>query len=276
MENEHNMDLYPNLLWILIIIVITFFAVLVGGAIGVLIGARTELFLLEAVIIIPAFIFAVANKYSLVQIFRLRKVSVQVIVLSIIIGIALAIVSDEIDRIVQIFFPMPEYLQNALAAALKMETISDFVIIIFSTVVIAAVVEEMLFRGFIQTSLEHHSDVTKAVMSTAVLFVVFHFNPWWSIQMMIIAIILGVLAWKSDSIIPTIIMHGVNNSMALVFSNIKPENLDWYLSKNHVKIPILILAIVTTIWGIQLFYRACDKSFENQDLPSFDGGDEFD
>jgi sodium transport system permease protein len=270
MEDEQNLKQYPQMKQVLIVIFLTLVITVLVGALGAVIGARTELFLLEALIIFPALIFTLKNKYSTVQIFRLRKVNLKVILISIILGCAFTIVSDEIDRVVQIFFPMPEELQNAITAALKIETISDFIIIAFSAVVVAAIVEEMLFRGFVQTSLEHEFDVTKAVMSTALLFVIFHFNPWWSIQVMIFGIILGVIAWKSNSIIPSIIMHAINNSVALLITNINPKNMEWYLYKNHVHILILIIAIFATVFGIKLLYRFCETSLSNQNNSDFD------
>lgn len=82
---------------------------------------------------------------------------------------------------------------------------------------------------------------------------------------MIFGIILGVIAWKSDSIIPSIIIHAINNSVALLITNINPKNFDWYLYKDHVSIPILITAILATVFGFKLFYQFCDMSLSDQE-----------
>ena len=264
MENEQNSDQYPHLKQVLLVLGLTLALTFFIAGLAALIGARTELFLFEALIIVPALLYTLKHKYSVAQIFRLRRVNFKVLLISIMLGFAFTIVSDEIDRVVQIFFPLPEQLQNAITAALKIETISDFIIIAFSAVFLASFVEEMLFRGFVQTSLERQFDITKAVMSTALLFVIFHFNPWWSIQVMIFGIILGVVAWKSNSIYPAILMHAINNSIALLMSNINPKYFEWYVYKNHVSIPILIVAIVATVLGIKLFYRFCEESLSDR------------
>jgi len=260
METEHQQDQYPQIWQVIVVVLITVSITFILGLIGTVIGAKTELFLLEAIIIVPALIFTFRSRLSPVILFRLRPVNKNIIITSILIGIAFTIISDEIDRIVQIFFPMPEILKNAIEESLKIHSIPDLIIIIISAVFFAAIVEELLFRGFVQTSFEYHFDVTKAVMSSALIFTIIHFNPWWSIQVMIIGVILGVMAWKSNSIIPAIIVHLINNGIALIFTNVEPANYQWYLYKNHVSIPIIIVAIVIIFYSMKLFYKFCDSS----------------
>jgi len=260
MNPENRADQYPQLKHVFLIIFLTLCLTFGIGLLGAVIGAKTELFLLEGLLILPALVFTWRSHYSLPEIFRLRPVNKKIAGMSAIIGVAFAIVSDEIDRIIQLFFPMPEIFKNAIEASMKIQSTSDFIIIVFSAVFLAAIVEEMLFRGFVQTSFENHFDITKAVMSTSLVFAVVHFNPWWSIQVLIIGVLLGVMAWKSDSIIPPIIVHFVNNAIALVFANLPPESLSWYSYKNHVSIPILIAAILMTIYGFRLYYHFCDLS----------------
>ncbi len=266
MDIKNQTEKYPQIWQVIIVILITLFITFVLGLIGTLVGAKTELFLLEAVIILPALIFTLRNNFAAITLFRLRPVNKNVIMASILIGIAFTVVSDEIDRVVQVFFPMPEILREAIEESLKIQSTSDLIIIIISAVFLAAIVEEMLFRGFVQTSFEHHFDVTKAVMSSALIFTIIHFNPWWAIQVMIIGVILGVMAWKSNSIVPSMIVHLINNGIALIFANTKPEQYQWYLYKEHVSIPIVIAAIMLVFFGMKLFYKLCDSYFEEENF----------
>ena len=260
MGSEHTPGQYPRIWQVVIVILISIFITFLTGIIGTLIGLKTELFLLEALIIVPAVIFTLRTHYSPVLVFRLRPVSRKVIITSIFIGIAFTILSDEIDRLVQLVLPTPEIFRKLIEASLKIQSTSDLIIIVFSAVFLAAIVEELLFRGFVQTSFEKHFDVTKGVMSTALIFAVFHFNPWWGIQILIFGILLGVMAWKSNSVVPSIIVHFINNGFSLIFVNASPEAFQWYLFKNHVSIPILLSAIIVTIYGMKLFYQFCDSS----------------
>jgi membrane protease YdiL (CAAX protease family) len=268
MDIENQSDQYPQIWQVIIVILITVSITFLLGLIGTIIGAKTELFLLEVVIILPALIFTLRHNFSSVILFRLRPVNKKIVFSSVFIGIAFTVVSDEIDRIVQTFFPMPEILRNAIEESLKIQSTSDLIIIVFSAVFLAAIVEELLFRGFVQTSFEYHFDITKAVMASALIFTIIHFNPWWSIQVMIIGVILGVMAWKSNSVIPSMIIHLINNGIALIFANVEPEKYQWYLYKDHVSIPFIIAAILITFYGMKLFYKFCDSSSREENFDS--------
>ena len=43
-------------------------------------------------------------------------------------------------------------------------------------------------------------------------------NPYWFFQIYILGIFLGFLAWKTNSIIAPLILHGLNNFIALLLS----------------------------------------------------------
>jgi len=133
----------------------------------------------------------------------------------------------------------------------------DFVIIFVSAVIFAGLFEEMLFRGFVQKTFEKEFNVTQAILITALIFGMMHLNPWWLVQISLFGIFLGIMAWKSNSIIPSMIVHFINNGLSLVLMNTGQENYDWYLYKNQVYIPIILVAIVFTFFGFRLFYKIC-------------------
>ena len=49
-------------------------------------------------------------------------------------------------------------------------------------------------------------------------------NPYWFIQIYILGVFLGFLAWKTKSIIAPLILHGLNNFIALLLSLSEPQN----------------------------------------------------
>jgi len=261
-ETELQRDRYPQVWQVIVIILLTSFITFVFGLIGLLIGADKEIFLLEALMILPALIFAWQNKFSPTVIFRLRPVNIKVIAISIVIAFAVTIISDELDRIFQILLPLPEFIRDALEKSLKIQSPLDLIIVVVSAVFLAAIIEEMLFRGFLQASLEKQIGVKKAIVLSAIIFSFVHGNPWWIIQIIIVGILLGVMAWKSNSIIPTSIVHLINNGMAITFLNVKAEHFSWYHDNEHVSLPILIAAVVVALFGLVLFFRLCDLSSE--------------
>jgi len=258
--DNNNYTQYPSQKQALIIVIITMFLTFFAGLLAIQIGiSKTEVFLVEILTIVPAVIFVYREKYSFKHIFRLRPINFKIGVTSIFIGFALTILADEIDRLVQLILPMPEILIKGMELSLTITSFYDGIIIIFSAVILAAICEELLFRGFLQTSLENTFDITRAIMLTALLFAIVHFNPWQTIQFTAFAIFLGVLSWKSNSILPTIIVHFIVNSIALLFTNIDKTHFEWYLWKDHVDPAIIVIAGLTLFLGIKLFYRYCDE-----------------
>ncbi len=264
MTDSESYKQFPPIRDIIVVLILTFMLVFFFSLLGSILGLRTGLFLVEGVIIIPAFLYVLYFKYPLAKIFRLRSISLSVFGLSVILGIGLSIIVDEFDRLFQMILPMPEIIKELMEKTLTIDSTSDLFIIIFSAVILAAVLEELLFRGFVQTAFEQAFDVTRAIMATAIVFAVAHFNPWWTVQFTFFGIFLGVMAWKSGSVIPAIVVHFINNGIALIFSNIPPEKLNWYASENHVRLPILFAAIAVTYYGMKLFYQFSEKMKEKE------------
>ncbi len=261
-ENDNTSALYPTQKQALLVILITMLLTFLLGMLGMALGLqRTELFLVEIVTIIPALVFVYKNNFSPIKVFRLRSVNKNIIFSAILIGLSLSILTDEADRLLNMIFPMPEPVLDLLEQALKINTLWDFLVIVSSAVFLAAVCEEMLFRGFLQTSFEHSFDITKAVMLTALLFGIVHFNPWWTIQLIIFGIFLGVLSWKSKSIIPAMIVHGINNSLALIFQNVDEKHLNFYSWNNHVNPFLVVISIFGCIYGFKIFYSYCEEFY---------------
>ena len=96
----------------------------------------------------------------------------------------------------------------------------EWILAISGVVFAAGFAEESLFRGFIQVSLEQRGDVTKAVLLSSATWALIHIVPYWAIQIFIIGVFFGFLSWRTKSIFPSVIMHGVNNFIALLYVNL--------------------------------------------------------
>ncbi|MFQ6116440.1 MAG: hypothetical protein ACE5NG_20465, partial [bacterium] len=70
---------------------------------------------------------------------------------------------------------------------------------------------------------------------------------------------LGLMAWKSDSILPAAIVHGMNNGISIYFANVNEAQIGWYLWKGHVAPFILLLSGILAVMGFKLFYRYCEE-----------------
>ena len=198
----------------------------------------------QSFMLVPLFWFLLSNKHPLFETLRIKMVSFPTIYYTILLSIGVIILSDELDKIVQMFIEAPKYVID-LNGVLKPESLSGYLLLFIAVVIIAPLGEELLFRGFFQKILEDNwKDITKSVLVTAVIFSFIHMNPFWFAQIYILGILLGFLAWKTNSIIPPLILHSLNNLIALVLSFTTNNETSFYLYKGHVSPWILLLAII--------------------------------
>jgi membrane protease YdiL (CAAX protease family) len=205
-------------------------------------------------IVIPL-MYIKRKQFSFTTVFRWNVIPWKMIIWSIVIGFCISFIGDEMDRLVNLLIPAPEFL-GEITEALQIQSFSDFVVLFIGAVLAAAFVEESIIRGFLQISLEKHQDVTRAVIYASLAWTIIHGMLYWAIQIFLLGIILGLLAWRSNSIVPSFIGHAINNAMALLFYNVDQRNFEGiYLWGDHVSPLILILAIAGLIYGIRAFYQ---------------------
>jgi hypothetical protein len=108
---------------------------------------------------------------------------------------------------------MPEFMAEIFRDLIKHNAFSMAMVVIF-----APILEEVIFRGIILKGFLKNYSPTKAIIWSAVLFGLVHMNPWQFMSATGIGLVMGWLYWKTDSIIPGIILHFVNNlSASLIY-----------------------------------------------------------
>lgn len=79
--------------------------------------------------------------------------------------------------------------------------------------IVAGVSEEIGFRGYMQVPLEKEYGPTAAIAITSLVFMLIHLNHSWARpiwpQIVFASALLGVLAWRTKSLIPGIIGHSI-------------------------------------------------------------------
>lgn len=103
---------------------------------------------------------------------------------------------------------------------------------ILAIAIIGPVLEELLFRGAITKALLQQYSPKKAILISALLFGVFHINPAQILPAFLIGILFAWTYYKTGSLIPCILMHVLNNSLAVYLSIQHPEakNMDDLIS----------------------------------------------
>ncbi len=107
-----------------------------------------------------------------------------------------------------------EMIESSLENMLATETTYELILLMFGGVVLAAICEEILFRGMILRLLTRNGQWRVAIIISSVLFAVFHLDPIGLLPRTLMGAYFGLLVWRSGSIFPAMIAHGANNLLA--------------------------------------------------------------
>ena len=205
----------------------------------------------QSIMVVPLIIFLKFKKLPLFHSVRFKILEYGTIKPIILFSTGLIILSDEVDRIIQHFIPPPEYVLD-LNHLLKPDSFLSAFLLFIAVVILAPLGEEIIFRGFLQQSLEKHwKDVTQAILFTALIFSLIHMNPYWFVQIYFLGVILGFLAWKTKSILAPLILHSLNNAMALLLSSLDLQENNLYIWNGHVAPWVLIFACFSVFLGFK-------------------------
>lgn len=116
------------------------------------------------------------------------------------------------------------YLLNVVSEALDLPNLLEDTFLdmsgnvwgILSITLVAPVLEECLFRGAIEGHLLKKMKPWAAILISALLFGIVHMNPAQVAYASLIGIVLGWLYWRSGSVLPSIVAHVLNNTIAVI------------------------------------------------------------
>lgn len=96
----------------------------------------------------------------------------------------------------------------------------SFILSLISVSVFAPIFEEWLCRGVVLRGLLTRMHPASAIAVSAVFFAVLHMNPWQALPAFLLGLLFGYVYYKTGSLKLTMLMHCVNNTMALILSKI--------------------------------------------------------
>ena len=239
---------------------------------GIKISIWIALIIGEGTLIIPALLYVRSRRYDFRATFRLNTHPRGTLLSALIIAISLQPLVDEFDRLLSRILPLPsfvdEYLQGAYES-LKVDSVASFALMAIGVVIIAGIVEEGLFRGVLQKSFEMEKSPLRAVIISSTVFSIVHFSPQ-ILQIFSLGALLGYIALRADSIYPSIVLHIVNNAIAVTFINIDTTGYTFYTLGNHVSPLIIVPALIIFVFTLRKFHSqtAANIIIENTDLES--------
>ena len=148
-----------------------------------------------------------------------NRIPIFLYVTLLLISLSLNVILDPVTTVI----PMPEYIEKLFAMLTKRDMWT------FLTVGITGpILEEVLFRGIILEGFLNRYKPGKAIFWSALLFGLFHMNPWQFIPAFLIGLLLGYIYMKTRSLLPVIFIHIINNSFSYLMVYIFGEDVQSY------------------------------------------------
>jgi tetratricopeptide (TPR) repeat protein len=109
----------------------------------------------------------------------------------------------------------PVTIQEAIPLV-KYALIANPLAAFLSVVIVGPIVEEILFRGLIYGALERRLRVFGAILVSSLLFALVHLQVVYFIPIFCLGLVLGWARWKANSLGLPILIHVLNNGVALI------------------------------------------------------------
>ena len=177
-----------------------------------------------AFILVPPVAMALLLTSAPRRTLRLYWPQTRYLTLAVGLGLAINPLVYELRPVIERLFPMSKELKDALEQMIK--TVPSLSTAFFLFAVIPAICEEVAFRGFILSGLEHGHKARGAIVMSALLFGFMHALVSLYQQLFnatLLGLVLGLLAVRSRSLLPGIVFHVINNGLAVLSGTL----LEW-------------------------------------------------
>jgi len=199
---------------------------LLSGALLILFGAPIQqkhlflgLFATEILFVVgPAVVYALSCRYDLRRTFSLFPASMKTALLSVMIASAGFVLVGMIAALQEYIFPRsPEY-QAAWKTLMQKFLAFPFGVTLAVVAVLPGICEELFFRGFVLRGARQRCSDEFAIILVGLLFGAFHVDPYRFLPTSLLGMLFGYMVAKTGSLIPGMIAHVVNNSIAMLLS----------------------------------------------------------
>ena len=168
----------------------------------------------------------------------------------------LAQASPVFDKLKSLLDELDKAIESTYGSLLGADNMLEYMLVIIVVAVVPAICEEAFFRGYVQKSFEKKLKPFWAILITSLLFGMYHFNPSALIALTILGMYLGYAAYKSNSLLVPVILHFINNFVAViaffVFGNEDLTNLE-VVEKMGLTDHLVALVLFSSIFILFLY-----------------------
>ncbi len=122
------------------------------------------------------------------------------------------------SQLISLFVTKPSEQVKMFEQMFQYHSAGSFLLLLGLVSLLPGLVEEMLFRGFMQRRLLARLPAVTSIGICSVFFAAAHMDPTHAAAVLPLGIWLGIVAWRADSIWPSIFAHIGNNAYAIIIS----------------------------------------------------------
>ncbi len=169
----------------------------------------------QAMILVITLLYGLYIKCNFKELFQFKKCSIKYFLMGIPLVGAGLLITLLLQNLLLTLVPGLESLLIQFEETLQFNHMAIYILVI---AVCPAICEELLFRGFILTGLQVEKHPVFAIVTSSIMFGIFHMNVFQFITGMILGSVLGFVTYKSKSIYPAMALHFLNNLVAVLIS----------------------------------------------------------
>ena len=150
----------------------------------------------------------------------------------------------------------------------QMNALSHNVVGALTISIFAPLLEEVLFRGAIQGYMMRYFKPWVAIICSALVFGIVHMNPVQVVYATCLGVIFGWIYYRTGSLLPVILGHVLNNSIATILTISGVEEEGFASADTGEKIIMAVVFMVATFVAAKLVQML------NKELPPVEGSNE--
>jgi membrane protease YdiL (CAAX protease family) len=157
------------------------------------------------------------------ELFAMRGASVPSLVVALLLGVALCPPAERLALVIHTQFPLPKELLEEQEAMVRIRSPLHGALLYLVAAGAGPLAEELFFRGALFTAMKRHATTLSTVVTTALLFTLFHPDPRAWVPILPLALVLGMVRARTGSLFTALLVHGGFNATALAMTRLLPS-----------------------------------------------------
>jgi membrane protease YdiL (CAAX protease family) len=208
-------------------------------------------------ILLPFYLLSRRSTLGFAQEFRFAAVGAKTTAIVLALSAAVILPVEAFSSIFERMRP-PDAEYTSFILSIKPKGTASFFYVSLGVVLVAAVAEELLFRGFVQRIFQRNMSGPLAVAFAGILFSLSHFNPPVIPGIAALGMLYGYIFFKTGNLWYSVMGHALFNLVMLVRLNYASEE---DIASANVTLPdmtwtlVSLAAFVCSLWLLRRLYR---------------------